>query len=493
MILNKTLEIKLGSRNINHYNSLGYVLPDKPFGKTINVNIEHLSENSWVEVTARCYYCNKIKNIKYYRYRTITSNNTNFSCSNKCSVTKRKETQLKRYGVDSYTKTDEYKKRCKDTCLKKYGVTNVFQATDVKDRIKKTNLEKYGSDNISRSVLNHSNTIIGKHKNYIKYIANNISLFRCDKGHDYKISSDLYHSRIKNNTVLCTECNPLGEHKSSKQIELLDFIIQNYDNDVISNYRSGLEIDIYLPKLNLGFEFNGLYWHSEVNKEKNYHLNKTNFFKEKGIQVIHIWEDDWDYKKDIIKSQILNILGKSNSRIYARMCRIEVVNSKVARKFLNENHIQGFVNSSLKLGLFYNDELVSIMTFDHYEGRKKMEEYEWNLNRFCSVLNTNVIGGASKILNLFLKNYNVKRLLSYSDLDWSVGNLYLTIGFTVVGVNNPDYKYIFNKKRVHKSKFKKDKLGIKGNSITETKYMADKGILKIYDCGKLKYEYTKIN
>jgi hypothetical protein len=114
-----------------------------------------------------------------------------------------------------------------------------------------------------------------------------------------------------------------------------------------------------------------------------------------------------------------------------------------------------------------------------------MELGAWNLNRFCNKLNTNVIGGASKLLNYFIKNYDVKRIVSYADKDWSVGNLYEVLGFINVGGNGPDYKYIVNNQRVHKSRYRKSKLN---TNLTESKQMELNNINKIYDCGKLKFE-----
>ena len=125
------------------------------------------------------------------------------------------------------------------------------------------------------------------------------------------------------------------------------------------------------------------------------------------------------------------------------------------------------------------------MTFDHFEGRKRMEDGGYNLNRFCTKLNTNVIGGASKLLSHFIKNYNVKRIVSYADKDWSVGDLYYTLGFINVGGNGPDYKYIVDNKRVHKSRYKKSKLN---TNLTESQEMIKRNIQKIYDCGKMKFE-----
>ena len=237
-----------------------------------------------------------------------------------------------------------------------------------------------------------------------------------------------------------------------------------------------------MPDLNLGFEFNGLYWHSDKYKENNYHLNKTKYFKEKGIRIIHIFEDDWYLKQDIICSQIKNLLGLTETKIFARKCHVKEIKSS---EFLDKNHIQGNVKSNIKLGLFYNDELVSLMTFDNFEGRKKMEEGGWNLSRFCNKINCNVIGGASKLLNYFIKTYKPLRIISYADRIWSEGNLYYQLGFKLVNETKPDYKYIIDGVKKHKSGFKKSKLN---TLLTESQEMKNKGINKIYDCGKLKFE-----
>jgi hypothetical protein len=127
------------------------------------------------------------------------------------------------------------------------------------------------------------------------------------------------------------------------------------------------------------------------------------------------------------------------------------------------------------------------MTFDHFEGRKKMNDDEWNLNRFCTKKEMVVIGGASKLFNFFLKEISPKRIISYSDRDWSIGNLYNKLGFNLISKSEPDYKYVINNKRVHKSNMKKSKIEYK---ITESEYFKSKNIYRIWDCGKLKFEIT---
>ncbi len=306
--------------------------------------------------------------------------------------------------------------------------------------------------------------------NYIKYISNGNSLFKCDnnKDHTFIINNSNYHHRKEKN-ILCTECYPISKTTSLIEIQLFEIIKLKYLGEVIQSYRDVLEIDIYLPELKLGFELNGLYWHSEKFVDKNYHKEKTNYFKEKGIRIIHIWEDDWINKNEIIKSQISNLIGTTKNKIFARKCEIREVNLNECRDFLNNNHTQGYVNSKIKIGLYYNNELVSLMTFNQFE--EIDNNLEWNLNSFCNKLETIVIGGASKLLSYFIKTYSPKKIVSYADLDWSQGNLYYKLGFNLINESKPDYKYLCNKNRVNKSNL----------NIFES-------IDKIWDCGKLKFE-----
>ena len=424
-----------------------------------------------------------------------------------------RKTNLEKYGVDNPSKSEDIKEKIRKTNLEIYGVDNPSKSEDIKEKIRKTNLEKYGVEYYTNSEYFKNNKILIKEKirktnlekykntspvrselyrkehtkiandlNYLSYDKNGVSLFICDLGkdHEFLINVDNYIGRSRNNIPLCTFCNPIGNLQSIKENELFEYIKNIYNGKIIKSFRDGLEIDIYLPELKIGFEFNGLYWHSEKFKDSNYHLKKTNYFKEKSIRIIHIWEDDWVNKNTIIKSQIINWLGLIENKIFARRCQVkEIKNTKMVNNFLKENHIQGNVRSCLKLGLFYDNELVSLMTFDHFEGRKKMFNNEWNLSRFCNKLNTQVVGGASKILKHFIKSYDVERIVSYADKGWSNGNLYENIGFNKLYDVNPDYKYIINNVRFNKSSFRKSRTGISESKLD---------INKIWDCGKIKYE-----
>ena len=533
MILSKTAIIKGNSKNIKYYRELGF---DILLNKELEIDVKYLSNGSTFIITVKCDNCDNIKDIQwgtYFKYvngdisskyycvkcKNIKSKNTNLErygvespMQNRDILEKTKKTNLERwgttctlhstkkkqeitdifldrYGVDSPLKSKDIQSKCKETLFKRYGVTIPLKSDVILDRLKIGNVEKYGVDNFSKTDEFRKDTKIANDPNYIRYISDSVSLFNCNDNHTYNIHKDVYHGRIRSNTYLCTVCNPVGDNKSFKEKLLFNFIEENYKSIIIQGYSfesNGIQIDIYLPELNLGFEFNGLYWHSSSKKDKNYHLTKTKYYQDRGIRIIHIWEDDWDYEQDIVKSQILNLLGKSLVKIYARKCIIKELESTT--DFLNSNHIQGVDKSNIKLGLFYNDELVSVMTFNRLEGRKKMEDGGYNLSRFCNKINTNVIGGASKLLNYFIKNYGVTRIVSYADRDWSVGNLYITLGFNLVSKSKPDYKYVVDRKRRNKQGFKKSNLNINGLNITESEYMMNRGIDKIYDCGKFKFE-----
>jgi hypothetical protein len=417
------------------------------------------------------------------RLTNLINNGVEYPMQSKEIRQKSKYKCLELYGVDHNTKSKLVMDNMKSNNLEKYGKEFTLQVKEIRDDIDKTNLENYGGHPLRNDRVRRANMILSGDPSYKKYDGNNMSTFICNNGHEYNISSSNWHSREKIGINKYTVCNPIGDSRSIKEDELYNFILSNYSGEIVRSYRDKLEIDIYLPDLKIGFEFNGLYWHSDKYRSKNYHFDKTKYFLEKGIRIIHIWEDDWSFNCDIVKSQIRNWLGKNETKIFARKCK--VVQLKSVSSFLNKNHIQGVDQSSLKLGLYYNDDLVSVMTFNTFEGRKKMEDSGWNLSRFCNKIGTNVIGGASKLLKYFVKNYNPIRVVSYADKDWSVGNLYYQLGFNKINESLPDYKYIVDNKRIHKSNFKKSKLKY---TCTENEYIKSIGVYKIWDCGKIKFE-----
>ena len=283
---------------------------------------------------------------------------------------------------------------------------------------------------------------------------------------------------------------------SKNEQEIIDFIkiFTNVNISTRNVMQNNKEVDISVPHLDLAFEYNGLYWHSEKYKDAQYHIEKTISCANKGVQLIHIFEDEWVYKKDIVKSRILNLINKTPNKIYARKCEIKEVNSKDSLKFLDENHIQGKIGAKIRIGLYYDNELVSLMTFG--ELRKSLgnskKEGSFELLRFCNKLNTNVIGGASKLLNYFEKSFDYKEIISYADRRWSKGDLYLKIGFDLISETKPNYFYIKSNKRENRFSYRKSILVKEGydKKKTEKEIMKERGYNRIYDCGSLKFIKT---
>ena len=162
-------------------------------------------------------------------------------------------------------------------------------------------------------------------------------------------------------------------------------------------------------------------------------------------------------------------------------------------KFLEDNHIQGKLGAKVRVGLYHNEELVSLMTFGSLRKSlgSKSQEGDWELLRFCNKLNTNVVGGASKLLKYFINNYKPDNIISYADRRWSEGNLYYNLGFKLVGETRPNYFYLNTSRRESRFKYRKDILVKQGYdpNKTEREIMKERGYLRIYDCGTLKFEY----
>jgi len=426
------------------------------------------------------------------------------------NIEKIKETNIEKYGVKYIFQCENVKRKIKNNFLDKYGFEYASQSDIVKDKMKETMLKLYNCENPSQSKyiqsikrINKINKTIEKYQNLniinVDY-ENKKFKFKCERNHIYEISFELFQNRKRIKTEICTECNPVNSSNiSGKQLQLQQFIKNNYKGDIIFNDRILLkpyELDIYLPKLKIGFEFNGIHWHSEEFVENDYHYKKTELAENNNIQLIHIYEDDWTYKQDIIKSRILNLLNLTKNKIYARKCEIkEFSDNDMIRKFLEDNHIQGFIGSQVKIGLFYNTELVSLMMFG--KQRKNMgikslpDTYE--LLRFCNKLESNVVGAASKLFKYFIDKYSPIEIISYADRSWSQGDLYKQLGFEFVYKTQANYFYVIDGIRKNRFNFRKDVLIKEGfdPNKSEREIMLERKIYRIYDSGQLKFIYKR--
>ncbi|OQX93202.1 MAG: hypothetical protein B6I17_03770 [Tenericutes bacterium 4572_104] len=267
-----------------------------------------------------------------------------------------------------------------------------------------------------------------------------------------------------------------------------------YDEE---NKRKFYELDIFIPSLNLAIEYNGLEFHhthgenyngnNKFHKDKYYHKNKSKLFQEKyGIRIIHLWEHEWLEKPEIIKNILKMQLGLKRKRVYARKCEVKKVSNKEIKPLLNSSHLQGHVNSTINYGLFYENELVSVMGFSKSTQGKNAE---WELKRFSNKLNTIVIGGAKKLLKAFDREFDKPSLKSFSMDRIFSGKLYEQLGFKLIKTLPPAYFYHkgyqivlrrnAQKKNIHKIipsySYNKDK--------TEVQTMNENGYFRVFDTG----------
>lgn len=298
----------------------------------------------------------------------------------------------------------------------------------------------------------------------------------------------------------CPTCaNEALSYSSSYETELIEFIKQNTGTTIKPGHLMGRkEIDIYLPDFGLGIEVNGCYWHSHLLKSPDYHKIKSDFFATKGIKIFHIWEHQWvnPIKQNIVKSMLLNKLNLTPNKIFARKCTIHPVSSENYKSFCTTNHIQGHSPTQIKLGLYYDGVLVACMGFSKLRINlgNKQTEGKYELVRYCTLLNTNIVGGASKLLKHFEKTYNPQYLVSYSDNDYSSGNLYKSLNFGDGSFTNISYMYYDNKTGVLKNRYayRKSELIKMGYdpSLTEFEITHKMGLYRLHNSGTYRWIKT---
>lgn len=305
----------------------------------------------------------------------------------------------------------------------------------------------------------------------------------------------------------------VDKYVSVMEQEVIEFILSIRSNTtIVKNDRKlihPMELDIYLPEFRIAIECNPTYTHnssydsfSEHPKATTYHKNKTDMCEKQGIRLIHIFGYEWVHKRVIIQSIICNAIGCNTCKIYARKCDIREVSYNTAAIFLNNNHRQGNTISLYRFGLYFDDELVALMTFSHCRtGATNVvgSSHDFELVRFCNKLNTTVVGGASKLFKYFISNYECDSIISYSDRAHTSGGIYTKLGFKQMSISDPGYVWVhlntqtaYNRVNAQKrniSKFLNDtNIDI---TKSENDIMIEHGYVKVYDSGTIKWIYYK--
>lgn len=288
-----------------------------------------------------------------------------------------------------------------------------------------------------------------------------------------------------------TNCPSCGASISKPEIKLKDFIRSFYKGEIITNSKNiipPMELDIFVPTLNLAIEFNGGYWHSERFKDKNYHLYKYNLCKSKGIRLISIWE--WEYLKDRdkIENFIKNLILEKK-KLFARKLNIKEVDVNTQREFLDINHLQGYIPCTLALGLYTKeDELIQLMTLRIKSKKDKLYE----IGRLATKTGFTVIGGTKRLFKYLLSLVNFETIISYNNMDKFTGNTYESLGMNFESVSIP-YGWIRNSEYLPRYATQKSKLVKQGfdENLSESEIMRSEGFEKIYFTGVSKFVLKK--
>lgn len=283
--------------------------------------------------------------------KKISNSRRNFTLEKRKNIIdKRNSTIISKYGsLQNYN--NKVNKSCSNTIRRKYGADNISQVEKIKNKIKHTKHSKTIEEKL-HIVDKFKHTCIAKHgsiEQYYKEITakrqttklqslnslantNNCcakilehnrynTIVQCSKcNHTYSVSTYFLLYRLRNGEVICPHCNVLMHEKSKEENELYTYINSIYDGQIINCDRTTIfpkELDLYLPEKKLAFEFNGLYWHSELFKTNEYHKDKTNNCLSHDIQLIHVFEDDWHYRQEIVKSRISSLIGRIE---YKNLC-----------------------------------------------------------------------------------------------------------------------------------------------------------------------------
>ena len=273
---------------------------------------------------------------------------------------------------------------------------------------------------------------------------------------------------------------------SKLEEDFVDFIRSFYTGEVVTSVRDiipPMELDIFVPSLNLAIEFNDGYWHSERFKDKNYHLHKYNLCTDKNIRLISIWE--WEYlkNKDKIENFIKNLIIEKK-KLFARKLQIKEVDIKTQREFLENNHIQGYVPCTHALGLFNGDELIQIMTLRVKSKKDKLYE----IGRLATKTGYTVIGGTKRLFKNLQKMIDFKEIISYNNMDKFTGEVYKRLGMSFENISIP-YGWVRNLEYLPRYATQKSKLIKQGydKNLSESEIMRSEGYSKIYLTGVQKF------
>lgn len=297
--------------------------------------------------------------------------------------------------------------------------------------------------------------------------------------------------------------NNLNFSNSKFEDEINNTLLKYLDTkDIIRNQRGLIylnncpsELDFYIPKHKIAIECNGSYFHRYPAKPKDYHYKKYLQCREKGIRLLSIFDVDWRNRRKKIEQLIENIFIPK-IKIYARKCTIVKLSYKEVKDFTDLYHLQGSSHyQSINYGLYFQGELMSLISFSKSRYSKDKEEFE--IIRYVVKQGYTVIGGFQKLLKYHIYLSNSKNIVTFSDNDFFTGGIYSKAGFKLVSNSLSyywaDYKgYLFVPREKAQLKYLKKKyLKLYEESLSRSNkedfIMESLKYIKVYRCGNLKW------
>lgn len=444
---------------------------------------------------------------KYLSYYNITkpldkiinqrkkTNLQKFGCEvpiqNKEILDKVKKTNLQKYGYEYASQSPIIQEKIAESNLKKFGAVSYLISKEGKKHIAEINKEKFGHEVYNLSNREHllltTQQLLADINSFKKYLLNFEQKIN-RKPYIYEIAEDLKYAYTS--TVQYINRNGLNDYVSHQyctsqgEKEICTWLEQNqikYHCNVRDVLPSGLELDIYCPDYKIAIEYNGTYWHSSECKNMTYHYKKSKEAQNLGIRLIHIYEYEW--KDELMREKLKSILkmafGKVSNKIFARKCAIKQITNKEAKELNDHYHLQNHRCAKVTYGLYYNDKLIQIMSFSSSKYNRNLKsDKDWEIIRSCSVPDVMIIGGVSKLINHFIKDYNPENIFTYCDFNKFDGRSYEKAGMKYIGDTQPDLKWVINGK-------------VYNRNPSNHKKMKEISDYCIYGAGSKKYLWTR--
>lgn len=488
-----------------------------------NIEAKHDLDNRRKSTMQELYGGNSPMESPILRSRIEHTNIERYGCTNPLGSKeirdKCRDTMIHRYGSEYTLQSEELRSKVSSTMLERYGVEHPTQMDNYRDKVKSTMLDKYGVEHNSQIRMK----LLGTLDTYMKF-KQNPKEFILDEFPEFKPTAGMLSSKTGADISMIwiilhdSHCESLVEFgkKSSMEEDVIHELNQmNISCEIIRNTKQVInpyELDIFIPDKKFAIECNPTSTHNSSKSffpdsdimPKDYHKMKTDMCETLGIQLFHIFGYEWKYRREIIISMIQNMLGCTPIRIYARNCEIDMnVSYYEAKYFLEHNHRQGNTNARYRIGLRDKDKnLVCLMCFNKIRGTIGSAKYKqpaFELSRFCSLLNTSVLGGASKLFKHFINSIEFKTIISYSDRAHTSGNLYRQLGFQKLHVSDPNYVWVkssddtyYNRLSTQKNRLKRllndDSIDL---NLTERQIMENHGYLQVFDSGTITWIFQK--